>query len=231
MEPEETLELRRSNDHLTLFAGQVSHDLRTPLTAILANAEMLASEPTVVADADLRWMVDGISRAAHRMNSMIEAMLGYAREGGVPTLRVTDLDKVFEAALHDLAPLIDETGAEVVAGALPVLPADGGQLYAVAANLLSNSLKFTRPGIPPRVVVEAERRGECWRVSVTDNGIGVSPERREAMFVLFARVDKRVEGSGIGLATAKRVVEAHGGRIGMDEAEGGGTTVWFELPA
>lgn len=231
MEQEETLEVRRSNDHLTLFAGQVSHDLRTPLTAILANAEMLAGEAAVIADADLRWMVDGISRAAHRMNSMIEAMLGYAREGGVPNLRVTDLDKVFEAALHDLAPLIDETEAEVVLGALPVLPADSSHLYAVAANLLSNSLKFTRPATPPRVVVDAERRGECWRVSITDNGIGVPPERREAMFVLFARADKRVEGSGIGLATAKRVVEAHGGRIGMDGAEGGGTTVWFELPA
>jgi signal transduction histidine kinase len=66
---------------------------------------------------------------------------------------------------------------------------------------------------------------------VTDNGIGVAPERRETMFVLFARADKRVDGSGIGLATAKRVVEAHGGRIGMEDAAGGGTTVWFELPA
>jgi signal transduction histidine kinase len=68
-------------------------------------------------------------------------------------------------------------------------------------------------------------------MSVSDNGIGVAPERREAMFVLFARADKRVEGSGIGLASAKRLVEAHGGRIGMEGAPGGGTTVWFELPA
>lgn len=231
MEPEETLELRRSNDHLTLFAGQVSHDLRTPLTAILANAEMLAGEPAVTADADLQWMVDGITRAAHRMNSMIEAMLGYAREGGAPTLRVTELDTVFEAALSDLAPVVEQTGAEVTVGALPVLPADGTQLYAVASNLLSNAMKFARPGTAPRVVVGAERRDDHWRVSVTDDGIGVAPDRREAMFVIFARADKRVEGAGIGLATAKRLIEAHGGRIGMDEAESGGTTVWFELPA
>lgn len=231
MQPEETLELRRANEHLTLFAGQVSHDLRTPLTAILANAEMLAGEPAVSADPDLTWMVDGISRAAHRMNAMIEAMLGYAREGGEPILRVTELDTVVEAAMRDLAPVIEEAGAEVVVGPLPVLPADQNQLYAVVGNLLSNALKFTRPDVPPRVAVDAERRDGCWRINVTDNGIGVAAERREAMFVLFARADKRVEGAGIGLATARRVVEAHGGRIGMDGAEGGGTTVWFELPA
>jgi signal transduction histidine kinase len=69
-----------------------------------------------------------------------------------------------------------------------------------------------------------------WRVSVTDNGRGVAPDRQEAMFVLFTRADKRVEGAGIGLATAKQTVEAHGGRIGMEDAEGAGTTVWFELP-
>lgn len=231
MQPEETLERRRANEHLTLFAGQVSHDLRTPLTAILANAEMLAGEAAVSADPDLTWMVEGIFRAAHRMNAMIEAMIGYAGEGGEPTLRVTELDAVFEAAMRDLAPVVEESGAEVVIGPLPVLPADKDQLYAVVANLLSNAFKFTRPGVAPRVVVAAERRDGCWRVSVTDNGIGVAPERREAMFVLFARADKRVEGAGIGLATARRVVEAHGGRIGMDGAEGGGTTVWFELPA
>jgi signal transduction histidine kinase len=79
--------------------------------------------------------------------------------------------------------------------------------------------------------VRAERRDDVWRISVSDNGIGVPPERRESMFVLFARGDKRVEGSGIGLAAARRVVEAHGGRMGMDQAGSGGTTIWFELPA
>lgn len=224
-------ELQRSNEHLTLFAGQVSHDLRTPLTAILANAEMLASEPVVKGDEDLTWMVDGIARAARRMNKMIEQMLDYAREGGAPAIGVTDLGRVVEAALADLAPLVAESEAVVTVGPLPTLPADADQLYAVVLNVVSNALKFARPEVPPQISIGAERLDDRWRVTVIDNGIGVAPERREAMFVLFARADKRIDGSGIGLAAAKRVVEAHGGRIGMDDAPGGGTTVWFELPA
>ncbi len=219
------------NEHLSLFAGQVSHDLRTPLTAILANAEMLSGEIAVTEDADLGWMVDGINRAAHRMNTMIEQMLDYAREGGAPRLRTTSLTAVFELALDDLASVVADKQAEVTLAKLPTLAADPDQLYDVALNLLSNALKFARPETPPRVEVSADRIGDRWRVSVTDDGIGVDPERQESMFVLFTRADKRVEGSGIGLANAKRVVESHGGRIGMDSEPGRGTTVWFELPA
>ncbi len=224
-------QLREAREHLTMFAGQVSHDLRTPLTAILANAEMLSGEPAVRDDEDLVWMVEGIARAASRLNAMIEHMVSYAREGGAPALGVVDLGRLFDAVLEDLAPLVAEKQAVVKVGDLPRLPADRHQVYAVARNLLHNALTFSRPDTPPMVEVSADRDGDVWRVSVTDNGIGVAPERREAMFVLFARVDKRLDGSGIGLATARRVVEAHGGRIGMDGADDGGTTVWFELPA
>lgn len=224
-------ELRRSNEHLTLFAGQVSHDLRTPLTAILANAEMLTSEPAVADDADVQWMVDGVQRAGNRMDRMIEEMLAYARVGGSLQREATALDGVVATVLEDLASAVNASGAEVVVDELPTLPCDAGQIRAVLLNLLTNALKFSRPDEPPLVRVYAERAGDRWRILVSDQGIGVPADRRETMFVLFARADKRVEGSGIGLATAKRIVEAHGGRIGMDETPGGGTTVWFDLPA
>jgi signal transduction histidine kinase len=223
--------LRRSQEHLALFAGQVSHDLRTPLTAISAQAEMLAAEPGVKGDEDLAWMVDSIARAARRLNTMIEQMLAYAREGGELTIGVTDLGRVVDVVLADLAQAIADSEAEVTVEGLPRLPADADLMYVVFSNLLSNAIKFARPDEPPRVRVAAERAGDRWRVTVTDDGTGVKPERREAMFALFARGDKRVEGAGIGLATARRVVEAHGGRIGMDGAPDGGTAVWFELPA
>jgi signal transduction histidine kinase len=223
-------ELTRAREHLSLFAGQVGHDLRTPLTAILANAEMLAAERAVADDEELGWMVEGITRAANRMNAMIEEMLAYARQGGAPSVGLTELDGVVRQALEDLAPVIAGADAEVAVDPLPTLRADPGQMYSVVRSLLSNAVKFARSGTPPRVRIGAEQLDGRWRVSVDDNGIGVEPDRREAMFVLFARADKRVEGSGIGLATVKRLVEAHGGRVGMDEAPGGGTTVWFELP-
>jgi signal transduction histidine kinase len=224
-------DVERAREDLTLFAGQVSHELRTPLTAILANAEMLASEPAVHDDEDLGWMVDGVARAARRMTKMIDEMLAFAREGGVLTVGVTDLGRVVDVVLDDLAPAIVGARAEILVEQLPTLPADAARMYAVVLNLVSNSLKFARPDTPPRIRISAERRDDQWRINVTDNGIGVAPERQEAMFVLFARVDKRIDGAGLGLATAKRVVEAHGGRIGMESPAEGGTTVWFELPA
>jgi signal transduction histidine kinase len=224
-------DLERAHEELRLFAGQVSHDLRTPLTAVLANAEMLATEPVVAESEDAQWMADGIVRAVQRMDAMIEEMLRYARDNGELALGVTSLGEVAQQALDDLAPMVHSTGAQVTLDPLPTVAADAHRIYGVLRNLLANAMKFARAEVPPQIRVSAGRRGGTWRVSVTDNGIGVAPARRDAMFVLFTRADKRIEGAGLGLATAKRAVEAHGGRMGMDDGVDGGTTVWFELPA
>ena len=104
-------------------------------------------------------------------------------------------------------------------------------LYSVALNLVTNALKFARPGTSPRVEVTAARGDETWRVSVSDNGMGIPADRRDEVFGLFHRADERVAGHGIGLSTTRRLVEAHGGRVGADESSSGGAVVWFELPA
>lgn len=223
-------ELRRSNQHLTLFAGQVSHDLRSPLTAILATAEMLAGEPAVETDQDLHQMVDAVSQAGLRMNRMIEEMLGFALQGGSLQLRETRLEHVVSLVLADLAPLLTQTDAEVVVGDLPVVVADADMLYSVVLNLLTNALKFGRPGVAPRVAVDAARLDGRWRVTVADNGRGIAPDRRDAVFALYERAADDVGGHGIGLATTRRLVEAHGGTVGVGESPTGGAAVWFELP-
>jgi signal transduction histidine kinase len=175
-------------------------------------------------------MVAAIERGARRMNAMIEQMLVYGGNGGAPVLTETALGEVFAGVREELAGVVAEKRAEVTIGPLPTVYVDAEQMSSVARALLSNALRFSRPGVCPRVAVRSERATDRWRVSVTDNGVGVPPERREAMFVLFARADKRIEGDGVGLAAARRVVEAHGGRIGMEGAPDGGTTVWFDLP-
>lgn len=223
-------QLQEAQDHLSLFAGQVSHDLRTPLTAVLATSEMLAGEPAVTEDEDLTWMTQGIVRAAQRMDRMVEQMLDYAREGGAPVVEETDLDQVLAVVLEDLAPVLSGSGATVLADPLPTLTADPVQLRTVLANLVSNSVRFARPGSPPSIRVRAQRLAGRWRVTVADDGCGVPEERQAGMFVLFGRVDKRTGGSGIGLATVKRYVEAHGGSVGMATPAGGGLEVWFDLP-
>lgn len=225
-----TRELERANHHLALFAGQVSHDLRSPLTAILANVELLETEPVVATDDDLGSVVRAVSEAGRRMNRMIEEMLDFAVQGGRLTLVVTPLEHVFTLALADLEPVVRQGGATVTVEPLPTLAVDADMLYSVVLNLLTNALKFTRPGVPAQVLVQAERRGDVWRIGVADNGRGIEPERREAVFDLYDRGDD--PGShGIGLATTRRLVQVHGGRVGVAESPSGGALVWFELPA
>ena len=113
---------------------------------------------------------------------------------------------------------------------MPVVCGDAQQLYAVLLNLLSNAVKFRRPGVAPVVEVRARAEGRGHRVEVRDNGPGVAAEERERVFDLYARIDPETPGSGIGLATARRIVETHGGEIGLEAADGGGTLAWFSLP-
>lgn len=223
-------ELRRSNRHLTLFAGQVSHDLRSPLTAILATAELLATEPVVETDTDLLSMVSAVNSAGQRMNRMIEEMLDYALQGGQLQLADTAVEHVVSLVLADLAPLVTQKGATVRVLDLPTVTADADMLYSVVLNLLTNALKFVRPDVPPEIEVSATRGPDRWRVTVSDNGVGIPADRRQAVFSLFEREESIVGGHGIGLATTRRLIEAHGGSVGADSSPSGGAAVWFELP-
>ena len=224
-------ELHRSNEALSVFAGQVSHDLRTPLTAIMASTEMLGQQPAVAEDEWSERLVATAFRSATRMAGMIEQILAHARVGAELHRSDTDLDDVLSSVLEDLDPTLTARSATVTTGALPTLPADGQQLYSVLLNLVSNAVKYARPGIAPVVEISAVRVDGSWRLSVRDNGIGISAADRERVFGLFNRVETSVDGSGIGLATVKRIIEAHGGSIGISSVDGPGTDVWFELPA
>lgn len=223
-------DLRRSNEHLTLFTGQVSHDLRSPLTAILMNAEMLGANPSVQGDTEAAAMVTAVEEAGRRMNTMIEEMLSFAHKGGRLRLVESDLRDIVDLVLTDVVPLVQRDDADVHVGDLPPIVGDPDLLYSVMLNLVTNAIKFARPGARPTVSITSERLDTHWRIRVTDDGIGVPQERQESMFALFARADSEVAGHGIGLATARRIVEAHGGTIGMESPASGGTSVWFDLP-
>lgn len=224
-------ELTRSNELLSIFASQVSHDLRSPLTAVLANTELLATEPAVTRDPDASELVTATYEAGRRMGAMIDTILRYARVGADLDREQLHLDDVLDHVLEDLAPILTARSARVRREPLPRVSADRTQIYAVLLNLLSNAVKFTPPGRDPEIHLGVTREGDHWRITVSDNGPGIPPEARDAVFELHARVgDGSVEGSGIGLATARRVVEAHGGRIGVESSPAGGTCVWFTLP-
>lgn len=223
-------QLNRSNELLTLFAAQVSHDLRSPLTAILANAELLLGEPSISEDEGARELAQGTLDAGNRMAGLIDSILDSAQVGARLEIEDVALTKVLEHVLDDLQPTLEARGATVEQGPLPVVRGDLTQLYAVLLNLVSNAVKFVPRGRVPRVAVDAQLDDVGWRVTVVDNGRGVAPEQRESLFALHARGDHSVDGSGIGLATARRIVEAHGGTMGIAGSPAGGAAVWFTLP-
>jgi len=229
-------ELRRSNEALVHFAGQVSHDLRNPLMVISANAEMLSMEPSVADNPELAEMVGEISDAGTRMSRLIRSVLSHARGDGAAAFDPVPLGHVFGQAVADLRPVVGSSGAAVTVGDLPSVSGDPDLLYAVALNLVGNALKFARPGTAPTVEVSSIRHDGWWRVRVRDEGIGIPDEHAEAVFRPYVRLsetesDDEVDGHGVGLATVSRIVEAHGGRVGVDTSQDVGTTVWFDLPA
>ncbi|MCW2792509.1 MAG: cph1 3 [Nocardioides sp.] len=225
-------ELRRSNEQLAAFAGQVSHDLRNPLTAVSMSLKMIGD---ALGDgqggpdpAAIDWLVQRAIGGSDRMQSLIDDLLSFARLGGELNRVEVDLGAVADEVLEDLATAL--TGATVEVRELPTVTGDPVQLRAVLQNLVANAAKFTRPGEKADIVIDSERVGDRWRVAVSDHGPGIAPEQRERVFEPLARVDVEVDGSGIGLTTCRRVIDAHGGRIGLAESPWGGTTAWFELP-
>jgi signal transduction histidine kinase len=227
-------ELRRSNEHLAAFAGQVSHDLRTPLTSILAYAELLAEEPVVAADPEAAPLAGQMVKASLRMATMIEEVLAYAQFAGHLRLVETDLEVLVANVINDVGPLLRERDATVQVRPLPTVRADAGQLYVVLLNLVQNALKYSGEG-PARITVGSSHEPGRVRIWVRDEGIGMAADRLQDIFEPFVRVDDRagdaVQGLGIGLDTVRRIIESHGGAVGADSTPGSGSMVWFELPA
>jgi len=225
-------ELERSNAELQQFAHVASHDLQEPLRMVASYTQLLEKRYKDKLDADagefIAYAVDG----AKRMQNLIQGLLSYSRVGSrAKPLQPTECESVFEQALANLKLTIDESGAEVTHDPLPRVMADETQLIQLFQNLLANAIKF-RDEKQPRIHVSAkEDTNECL-FSVSDNGIGISPEYFDRIFVIFQRLHGREEypGTGIGLSVCKRIVERHGGRIWVESQPGEGSTFCFTIP-
>ncbi|OJH37436.1 GAF domain-containing protein [Cystobacter ferrugineus] len=226
-------ELARSNEELQQFAYVASHDLQEPLRMVTSYTQLLARryKGRLDSDADefIAFAVDGVNR----MQRLIQDLLAYSRVGTKGhEFKPVEAGQALEQAIANLKTLVDETGATITQGPLPRVMADDTQLTQLFQNLVGNALKFRGPA-PTRVRVDAERQGDSWRFTVTDNGIGIEPQYFERIFVIFQRLHNKEDypGTGIGLAICKKIVERHGGRIGVESHPGQGTVFWFTLPA
>jgi signal transduction histidine kinase len=218
-------EKRRMESELRSFADVVAHDLREPITGIahlIALLERRADEPPPPELLTL------LRASTERARELIDGVLAYARAGELRRERVA-LEQVMAEVAEDLRPGLEAVGAALDVRPLPEVDGDPRQLRRVLQNLVANAVKF-RSGAPLRVEVSALADREEWVVTVRDNGVGVDPEHAGRIFGMFSRVNGDTEGTGIGLSVCRRVVEAHGGRIWVEAAEGGGSAFRFTLP-
>ena len=218
-------ELARSNADLEQFAYVASHDLQEPLRMVAAYTQLLAERYRGRLDENADKFIGYASEGALRMQTLIQDLLAFSRVGrsGVVCGRV-DCDAAMEEVLRSLGPAIQESGAVVTHGALPPVWADRSQMAQVFQNLIGNAIKF-RGKEPPAISVQAEKVGQHWLFSVSDNGIGIAPEYAENIFVVFQRLHARTEypGNGIGLAICKKIVERNGGKIWVEAQPGRGS--------
>jgi len=225
-------ELERSNSELEQFAYIASHDLQEPLRKVASFTQLLQrryqGQLDSRADQYIEFAVDG----AKRMQALINDLLSYSRVGRSsrePAL--VSSDAAFGQARANLATQLEESGATIESGHLPLVLAEMPLLTAVFQNLLSNALKF-RGEQPPRIVIKVSPDGPFWLFSFADNGIGIEPDYADRVFVIFQRLHERsaYPGTGIGLAMTRKIIEYFGGRIWLDEAFTGGARFLFTLP-
>jgi PAS domain S-box-containing protein len=226
-------ELRRSNAELEQFAYIASHDLQEPLRMVASFTELLGQryrgKLDERADKYIFYAVDG----AKRMQQLVADLLTYSRVGsqGGPLVPVS-ADAVIGRVLSTLAGPIRDTQAGFGIGQLPMVLADEPQLGQLFQNLIANALRF-RGEAPPRVRIDAQRKDDRWVFSVADNGLGMEMQYADRIFQMFQRLHERgkFEGSGIGLAVVKRIVERHRGQVWLESTPGVGTTFYFTLLA
>jgi signal transduction histidine kinase len=231
---QDNAELARSNRELEEFAYVASHDLKSPLLVVTGFLELLHTTKGQQLDDDARMYVDAALRGAARMEQLIDDLLTFSRVGRNDHNRqLVDLDAIVGQLVVDWDGAVREACAVVQVDSLPSVLGDTTLLRQLFENLFSNALKFRRPGVDPVIEIAAERRRGEWLVRVCDNGIGVPHEHRESIFTMFSRLAPATErpGSGIGLAICHRVVQAHGGRLWVEDGSAGGAQLCFTLPA
>jgi PAS domain S-box-containing protein len=237
--------LEASNHDLQQFASVASHDLQEPLRKILMFSERIRNTTGTKMDEKEQQFLEKVIGAANRMKTLIVDILNYSRlsvNDGV--FLPVDLNVLVKELLEDFELVLEEKKAEIVSSPLAVLEVNRGQVRQLFQNLVSNALKFSTPGLPPRVTISGrylaeksfdsvgKENGPFYLISIQDNGIGFEEKYIPNIFSLFERLNakEKYEGSGIGLAITKKIVEKHHGIMHVSSRVGEGSTFEIILP-
>ena len=223
-------ELRRSNAELQDFSSVISHDIRGPLASISLAASILSKQPAVQSDEKCNEWTDSIVAEVSHVCNLIERLLDYARVGADKIeLSECNCETVFDSVRQSLRAELENAGAELAHDPLPSLRADPALMAELFQNLIENSIKYCGSN-RPRIHVSATPTKEGWLFSVRDNGLGMSASDAARVFDRFYQAAQCSDGIGLGLATCKRIVERHGGYIGVQSEPGRGSTFSFLIP-
>ncbi len=227
--------LERSNQALEEYAYLVSHDMREPLRAVISRLDAIMEDHADALPENAVHHLDRATRAGTRLTHMIDNLMEYARLGKAepPGDAVTDLGQVMDNIRSSLNPLLEERGAKLIVGDMPVLPGDPARIEMLMQNLVKNGIQSVSDGAP-RIKIEAAEEAGWWNIDVSDNGRGIPEVNRENIFRMFQQIHPEQLGgsAGIGLAVCRRVVEQHGGTIAVLRSDPAtGTTMRVRLPS
>lgn len=226
-------DLRAKNMELERFNYSVSHDLKSPLITIKGFVGMLAQDVEKQNYANVPNHIHRISSAADKMYSLLEDLLALSRAGKATSApALNEMDEILDESLGALEGLIQSRSAEIIRKErLPLIFADAMRMKAVWQNLIENSIKYARHGVPPKIQIGCKADAQGYAFYVQDNGQGIDPRYQVQVFGQFHKLDASTEGSGIGLSLVQRIMEAHQGRAWVEsDGVGRGATFWFHLP-
>ena len=227
-----TAELESKNKELEQFAYVASHDLQEPLRTISGFVELLNKQYKTKLDETADTYINYTIQASDRMKTLIKDLLDYSRLGREKQFTRVDCNNILAEVLADLDKIIKDTNAGISTSHLPVLNnAFPTEIKLLFQNLVTNSIKFRQPGVRPEIAIDACRENGHWRFSFRDNGIGIEKQYQERIFIIFQRLHNRTQydGSGIGLAHCKKIVELHGGQIWVSSVPAKGSTFFFTI--
>jgi PAS domain S-box-containing protein len=235
-ELKETIEnLKRSNEELERFAYVASHDLQEPLRTIASFTQLLEKRYKGKFDSDADEFMDYIVEAAKRMKEQIVGLLEFSRVAtNGEEFQPISTNSILDHVTSNLKASIKECNGEITRDNLPDITGDAAQLQRVFQNLISNAIKFRKPGEPPKIHVSSVKDDEKgdYIFKVSDNGIGIEEQYFDRIFTIFQRLHTRekYKGTGIGLSIVKKIIDRHGGRVWVESSFGVGSTFYFTIP-